>query len=59
MDNYSPETNPKAIFIVQDEDGNWRGKMQRFGTVVEVRDVGPVTVLQTLLSHPGEPKQSS
>jgi hypothetical protein len=59
MDNYNPETNPKAIFITQDEDGNWRGKTQRFGELVEVRDVGPVTVLQMLLTHSGhEPKQT-
>lgn len=50
-DDYSPETNPDAIFMVKDKDGNWRGKTQRFGKLVEVRDVGPQTVLELLLTH--------
>lgn len=54
-EDYSPETNPKAVFIVQDPDGNWRAKAQRFGKLVEVRDYDPIITLQKLLtSHEDE-----
>lgn len=52
--DYDPNTNEKAISIIQQEDGNWKGWMQRFGKVVEVRDISPEVVLQRLLTHGGE-----
>lgn len=50
---FDPWMNSKAIAMVQDKDGNWRGWMQRFGNVVEIRDIGPETVLQRLLTSDG------
>lgn len=47
----NPEKNPKAISIIQEEDGNWRGKMQKNGKVVEVRTNDPQTVLLGLLTN--------
>lgn len=48
---YDPHINPKAVSLIQQPDGNWKGEMQRFGKVVEVRGIGPETVLQMLLTH--------
>lgn len=50
---YNPNKNPDAISIIKQEDGNWKGWMNRFGTVVEVREIGPETVLKMLLTHNG------
>jgi hypothetical protein len=51
--DYNPETNDKVISIIQQEDGNWKGYTQKFGKLIEVRDVGPDAVLQRLLTHDG------
>jgi len=51
--DHNPYTNKDAISIVKQPDGNWKGWMQRFGKVVEVRDIGPETVLKLLLTHAG------
>ena len=40
-----------AYFIARQEDGNYKGWALIRGEVVEVRDVGPETVLQLLLTH--------
>ncbi len=48
---FSPYDNPNAISIVKQPDGNWMGWMSKNGIVVEVREVGPETVLQMLLTH--------
>lgn len=42
-----------VIALLQDTDGNWRGTMNKFGRDIFVRDVGPETVLQLLLTHDG------
>ena len=42
-----------VIIIKKDEDGNWSGKMMRFGKLINVRDVSPETVLVKLLTHDG------
>jgi hypothetical protein len=52
--DYNPETNNKVISIIQQEDGNWKGYTQKFGKLIEVRDVGPEAVLQRLLTHDGK-----
>jgi hypothetical protein len=41
----------KEIKLEQQEDGNWIGWMIKFGKLIEVRDIGPETVLQKLLTH--------
>jgi len=51
---HDPNKNPKAISIIQQEDGNWMGTINKFGKVVNVRDIGPETVLQKLLTHDGK-----
>lgn len=48
-----PATNTDVILLMRQPDGNWIGKTQRFGKLVEVRDVGPETVLQLLITHSG------
>lgn len=42
-----------VIIIKKDEDGNWSGKMMRFGKLVQVRDISPEAVLSKLLTHNG------
>jgi len=48
---HDPEKNHKAISISEQEDGNWKGWMNKHGKVVEVRQVDPLTVLSLLLTH--------
>ncbi len=48
---YDPADNPKAISIIEQEDGNWKGWMQKFGAVIEVREVSPTDCLLALLTH--------
>lgn len=43
-----------AFLIFKDEDGNYRGAKKENKQVVFVRDVGPETVLQLLLTHDGK-----
>ncbi len=50
---HDPYKNPDAISLIKQTDGNWKGWMNRFGKVVEVRDVGPEIVLKLLLTHDG------
>lgn len=54
MTDYNPETNENAISLIKQEDGNWKGWMQRFGKLVEVREVSPQDCLTKLLTHGGE-----
>jgi len=42
-----------VIMIWKEEDGNWKGKMMRFGKLVVVREMSPEYVLQKLLTHDG------
>lgn len=51
MKEYEPKE--KEIFIIQDSDGNWRGKMIKFGKLVEVREASPNDVLVKLMTHDG------
>lgn len=51
---FDPAQNPDVISIIRQPDGNWKGKMQRFGTLVEVRQVSPMAVLEYLLLHDGK-----
>lgn len=51
---FSPEVNPKAISIIQQEDGNWKGYIQKSNKVIIVRQYDPTIVLQMLLTHTGE-----
>lgn len=48
---YNPEKNEKAISIIQQSDGNWIGKTQKFGKLVESRSNDPQTVLMELITH--------
>ena len=50
---YSPHVNNKAISIIQQEDGNWVGEMNKFGNVVRVREGKPEDALVKLLTHDG------
>ncbi len=48
---HDPSKNPKAISIIWQEDGNYKGWINKNGKVIEIRDIGPETVLQRLLTH--------
>ena len=48
---HNPFKNPDAISIVKQTDGNWKGWTQRFGKVVEVREIKPEDCLIKLLTH--------
>lgn len=51
---YDPNQNPRAISIILQDDGNYIGECQKFGRLVSIRDIGPETVLQRLLTHDGK-----
>lgn len=44
----------QVFAIFQDEDGNWRGAKKTGDKMQFVRDVGPETVLQLLVTHSGK-----
>lgn len=44
----------KLITIEKQPDGNWIGRAVKFGKEIEVREIGPETVLQKILTHGGE-----
>lgn len=47
-----PDSKPiEKITLELQPDGNWIGKTVKFGKEIEVRDIGPETVLQKLLTH--------
>ena len=48
----SPKVNENEILLVKQEDGNWKGFMNREGNPLEVREVDPQTCLVRLLTHP-------
>ena len=48
---YDPKYNAKAIALIEQEDGNWKGWAQRNGKVVEVREQIPEHALVQLLTH--------
>lgn len=48
---YDPKQNPKAISIIQQEDGNWMGWASKWGTIVSVREVKPEDCLTKLITH--------
>jgi hypothetical protein len=54
MIEYNPEKNPKAISIIEEEDGNFRGYTQKFGKLVSVRAGKPEDVLVGLITHDGQ-----
>lgn len=49
--DYSPATNPKAIALIEQADGNWKGYKQINGKLEEVRMVSPEYCLQALQTH--------
>lgn len=44
--------NLKHIIIMEQEDGNWKGRTMKNGSMIESRTNDPQTVLQELLTHP-------
>lgn len=48
---WNPQRNPDVISIVKQPDGNYKGYMQKNGTLIEVRQGDPGTVLQMLITH--------
>lgn len=49
--DFDPKTNANVISIVKQEDGNYKGYMQKNGAFIEVRQSDPNTVLQALITH--------
>ena len=47
----NPEKNEKAISLIEQEDGNWKGFAMKFGKLVEVREVKPEDCLLKILTH--------
>ena len=52
--DFDPNKNPAAISLIKESDGNWKGRMQKFGKLVEIRQADPQIVLQLLLTHDGK-----
>lgn len=53
-DTYNPHINQKAISIILQEDGNWKGEMFKFGRIIKARTNDPQTVLTALITGQGE-----
>lgn len=53
LTDYDPATNANAISLIKQPDGNWIGQTQRFGKLVDVREISPEVALQKLLTHNG------
>lgn len=51
MEDWNPHTNPNVIALVRQKDGNYKGFAQKNEAMVEVREIGPETALQRLLTH--------
>ena len=47
---HDPNKNYKAISIIQQEDGNYKAWMTKYGKVIEIRAGDPMTALQMLLT---------
>jgi len=48
----SPRVKENEILLVKQEDGNWKGYMNRQGNPLVVREIDPQTCLIRLLTHP-------
>lgn len=51
---FDPNKDPNAISIILQTDGNWKGYTQRFGKLVEVREISPTDCLLRLMTHDGK-----
>lgn len=51
IENSLKVATEEVITLTKQSDGNWVGKATKYGKPIEVRDVGPETVLQKLLTH--------
>ena len=49
---YNPEKDENVISIIKQEDGNYKGYMQKNGKFIEVREGDPNSVLVALITHP-------
>lgn len=49
--DFNPHSNREAISIIRQEDGNWKGYANKYGSVIVVRDVDPSIVLLRILTH--------
>lgn len=48
---FNPAINEKAISIIEQSDGNWKGFAKNRGKLVSVRAGDPATVLTQLITH--------
>ncbi len=48
----NPIKNNDAIVLIKQEDGNWRGFMNKNGKLVQERQGDPNTVLAMLITQP-------
>ena len=47
------KANDSLIIIEKQKDGNYKGFIQKFGKVIQVRAISPEAVLQLLLTSDG------
>ncbi len=52
--SFSPLNNKNVISIIKQEDGNYKGWINKFGKLIEVRGISPDEVLRLLLTHNGQ-----
>lgn len=55
-DTFNPAKNNKAISIIEQSDGNFKGEAFRNGKLVEIRAGDPNSVLLGLMTHNGNTK---
>lgn len=49
--DFDPNTNPEAISIIKQPDGNFIGYMSKNGQLITARQSNPETVLVMLITH--------
>lgn len=47
---WNPSKNDNVIAIIKQEDGNYKGFMQKNGKLIQVRQSDPNTVMQLLIT---------
>lgn len=52
--DFNPSNNSNMISIWKDEDGNYRGEMQKYGKIIKAREIKPEDVLAKLLTNDGK-----
>lgn len=51
---YNPSKNKDVICLVKQVDGNWKLWAQKFGKLIEVREISPMACVEKFLVYNGK-----